>query len=182
MYISFDKKNMYRQEGSAYNGHVDEQMKSCKREENMGIKYSEVNFNRLIEDLTECCLGEGSCGSCDKPSCIVGYAQNCATNCMKDKVSYVMGGDTNIPFTDFKIYQEEDFAKGIAHTLKMCRSCEQEHYGQCIISVIRNCYEIGLFGEAQPYDGSNFRYLNDINRLNPQIASDIMAEFNNTTN
>ncbi len=143
----------------------------------MGIKYSEVNFNRIIEDLTECCMGEETCGGCDKASCIVGYAQNCAIGCMKDNVSFVMGGDTRIPFTDFKLYHEEELAKGIAHTLKMCRSCESEHYGQCIISVIRNCYEIGLFGETQPYDGSNFRYLNNIHCLNPQIANDIATEF-----
>ncbi|MGN0305361.1 MAG: hypothetical protein ACI4D2_04300 [Lachnospiraceae bacterium] len=147
----------------------------------MGIKYSEVNFDRLIEDLSNCCLGEASCGGCDKPRCIVGYAQNCAIGCLKNNVSYVMNGDTNIPFTDFKIYQEEDFAKGIAHTLKMCRSCESDHYDQCIISVIRNCYEIGLFGEALGYDGSNFRYLNQIQSQNPQIANDIVIEFNRTT-
>ncbi len=146
----------------------------------MGIKYSEVNFNRLVEDLTGCCLGEASCGGCDKPSCIVGYAQNCAIGCMKDNVSYVMNGDANIPVTDFKLYHEEDFAKGIAHTLKMCRSCESDHYDQCIISVIRNCYEIGLFGEALPYEGSNFRYLSQIQSQNAQIANDIVTEFNQT--
>lgn len=144
----------------------------------MGIKYSEVNYSRLIGDLSGCCLGEGACGSCDKSSCIVGFAQNCAIGCMKNNVSYVIDGDKNIPFTDLKLYHEEELAKGIAHILKMCRSCEHEHYDQCIISVIRNCYEIGLFGEVQPYTGSNFRYLTDIHEQNPQIASDIMTEFN----
>lgn len=99
---------------------------------------------------------------------------------MKDNVSYVMNGDANIPVTDFKLYHEEDFAKGIAHTLKMCRSCESDHYDQCIISVIRNCYEIGLFGEALPYEGSNFRYLSQIQSQNAQIANDIVTEFNQT--
>ncbi|MGN0329675.1 MAG: hypothetical protein ACI4D5_00385 [Kineothrix sp.] len=146
----------------------------------MGILFSEINFDKLVRDLSECCLGEEMCSMCDKKSCIVGYAQNCIVGCARDGVSYIEGGDANIPFTDFKLYQEEDFAKGIAHTLKMCRSCKEEHYGQCIISVIRNCYEIGLFGEAQPYKGSNLRYLNYIHSHHPQIASDIIAEFHNT--
>lgn len=147
----------------------------------MGILYSEVHYDQLITDIENCCLTESVCTTCDKPSCIVGYAQNCIMESMKNKVTYIEGGDTAIPFTDFKLYEREDFVQGIAHTLKMCRSCHHNHYAQCIISVIRNCYEIVLFGEAQPYNGSNLRYLNYLHTHHPELAEWIITEFHNIT-
>jgi len=146
----------------------------------MGILNSEMNYDQIIADLSKCCLTKEHCGTCDKPSCIVGYAQNCLMGCFKEGVTYVTDGTDNIPYTDFKIYREEDFEEGIAHILKQCRSCTYEHFDNCLISVLRNCYEIGLFGEAQPYDGSNFRYLNQINTSHPEIASRIIEAFHNT--
>ena len=143
----------------------------------MGVKFSEVDFQRLQKDLEKCCLGEEVCGTCNKQECIIGYAQNCIEACLKDQVTYVLEGDEKIPFTDFKLYYEEEMAKGIAHTLKMCRSCSEEHYDQCLISVLRNCYEIGLFGETQPYTGSNFQYLHEIHEKKERVAEDIMEAF-----
>ena len=68
----------------------------------MGISFSEINFDKLVRDLSECCLGEEMCSMCDKKSCIVGYAQNCIVGCARDGVSYIEGGDANIPFTDLR--------------------------------------------------------------------------------
>lgn len=146
----------------------------------MGILNSEINYDKIITDLSDCCLKEEHCGTCDKPSCIVGYAQNCITQCFKDSVTYVENGSDKIPYTDFKVYDSESFENGIAHILKQCRSCSYNHFDNCIINIIRNCYEIGLFGEIQPYEGSNFRYLNQIHNSHPEIADRIIAEFHNT--
>lgn len=146
----------------------------------MGILNTEINYDKIITDLSDCCLKEGYCGSCDKAACIVGYAQNCITQCFKDSVTYVENGSDKIPVTDFKIYNEEEFEKGIAHILKQCRSCTYNHFDNCIINIIRNCYEIGLFGEIQPYEGSNFRYLNQIHNSHPVKADRIIEEFHNT--
>ncbi|MBR6770357.1 MAG: hypothetical protein IKM28_03825 [Lachnospiraceae bacterium] len=146
----------------------------------MGILHSEVHYNKLITDLSKCCLTESVCTTCDKPSCIIGYAQNCIINCAKNQITYVEGGDANVPTTDFKLYEVDNLEKGIAHILKMCRSCKTQHYDQCIISVVRNCYEIGLFGETFPYDGSNLRYLNYIYSKYPENAQRIIDEFHDT--
>lgn len=146
----------------------------------MGILNTEINYDKIITDLSSCCLKEENCGSCDKPSCIVGYAQNCITQCFKESVTYVENGSDNIPVTDFKVYNEEEFEKGIAHILKQCRSCTFNHFDNCIINIIRNCYEVGLFGEIQSYEGSNFRYLNQIHNSHPETADRIIEEFHNT--
>lgn len=146
----------------------------------MGILNSEINYDKIISDLANCCLGEEVCNSCDKASCIVGFAQKSITNCFKEGVTYVENGSDEIPIADLKIYDEENFENGIAHILKQCRSCQEEHFDNCIINIIRNCYEIGLFGEVQEYKGSNFRYLNQIHNSHSKIAENIINEFHNT--
>ena len=143
----------------------------------MGIMAKDMDFNKVINDLGNCCLTESVCGNCSKPDCIVGYATNSITKCLKDNVTYVIDGQEGIPFVDFKVYDEETFIKGIAHILKMCKSCSENHFDNCIINVVRNCYEIGLFGEIQSYEGSNFRYLARIHNSKPDIAVRIIDEF-----
>ncbi len=146
----------------------------------MGIQNSEMDYNRVIKDLENCCLKEENCGTCNKKDCIVGYGQTCLTRCMKDGVTYVEDGTDHIPYTDFKVYDEEEFEKGIAHILKLCRSCQYEHFDNCIISVLRNCYEIGLFGEARKYEGSNFKYLAALHAQYPEKGQRVLDEFHNT--
>lgn len=145
----------------------------------MGIITKDMDFNLVLNDLNNCCLTEGRCGNCSKADCIVGYAINSITKCFKDDVTYVVDGQEGIPFVDLKVYDDEEFIKAIAHILKLCKSCNENHFDNCIINVVRNCYEIGLFGEIQPYEGSNFRYLNQINTSHPEIAAKIIAEFHN---
>lgn len=146
----------------------------------MGILNTELNYDKVLSDLSACCLGKENCGGCEKAACIIGYAQEAITQCFKDGVTFVENGKDRIPVTDLKLYNEEEMEKGIAHILKQCRSCKEEHFDNCIISVLRNCYEIGLFGEPQEYEGSNFRYLNHIHNLKPEIADNIIEEFHNT--
>lgn len=37
-----------------------------------------------------------------------------------------------------------------------CGQCQKTN---CIINVIRSCYEVGLWGDVQPYEGSALQYL-----------------------
>ena len=143
----------------------------------MGIDVKDMDFNKVLNDLSHCCLTESVCESCSKPECIVGYAMNSITRCLKDNVTYVANGQDNIPFFDLKMYDEETFIKAIANILRMCKSCSENHFDNCIINVVRNCYEVGLFGEIQPYKGSNFRYLASIHNTKPEIAVRIIDKF-----
>lgn len=146
----------------------------------MAISYEEIDFHKFIQDLSACCPDQSLCSSCSNSECIIAYAQKCITSCLKNHVAYVEQDASCIPCTDMKLYDELDLATGIAHILQTCRSCGKDHYDQCIISIIRNCYEIGLMGETLPYHGSNFRYLNAIHNINPDMATDIIREFHNT--
>ena len=143
----------------------------------MGILNSELNYDNILKDLGSSCLTKEKCGDCIKEECIIGYAKNCITKCFREDVTFVENGSDNIPVADMKFYNEEDLEQGIAHILKQCKSCKENHYDNCIVNIIRNCYEIGLFGEIQKYEGSNFRYLNQIHNSHPRIAQNVIEEF-----
>lgn len=143
----------------------------------MGILNSELNYDLVLTDLGKCCMGESACGGCTNNECIVGYAKTCITKCFKDSTTFVENGSGNIPLTDFKLFNNEEFEKGIAHILRQCRSCQENHFENCIINIIRNCYEVGLFGEIQQYNGSAFRYLNQIHNSHPELANSIIELF-----
>ena len=127
----------------------------------MGILFEELTEGDevILKDLENVCLTEGACGTCEKEQCLVGYAQQSLLNCLKNNVTYVENGMDRLPVNDLKIYREEDLAAGIANILKTCRSGGENHYENCIINVLRSCYEVALFGEEREYEGSAFSYL-----------------------
>lgn len=144
----------------------------------MGISNSELNFDKVITDLGRCCLTEDLCGSCAKKNCLIGYSKESIVNCFKEKVTYVIDGAENIPTMDTKLYNNEDVIYGIANILKQCKSCKEDHYDNCIINVIRSCYEVILFGEHQNYRGSSLIYLSNIKNLNEEISGKIFEAYN----
>ncbi|GAA0076930.1 hypothetical protein UT300005_13080 [Clostridium sp. CTA-5] len=144
----------------------------------MGVAFKEVNFNELVNKLAPCCLGEEECNGCAKEKCLVGYGKECIKGCLKNKVTYVIDGYKNIPITDTRVYEQETVITAISDILKRCKSCSEEHYENCIINVIRSCYEVSLFGEEQEYEGSAFLYLNNLKNINEEIADKIFERYN----
>lgn len=140
----------------------------------MGIQYNEVDFNSLIKHVGKSCLTEGVCGTCKQKKCLIGYSKACITNCLKDKVTYVIDGQENIPYVDGKIYDKHDLIDGIADLLRQCKSCDKDHFDNCMINVLRNCYEVLLFGEIQSYKGSTLLYLNDIKAVDKDVADELL--------
>lgn len=142
----------------------------------MAILNSEMKYNEVREDLEKCCLTELHCGTCEQVGCIIGYGKKCVDACQQEDVTFVDGGGDHIPF-DTKIFDEKDLVAGIANILRQCRSCDTDHYNNCIINIIRNCYEVGLFGETLDYKGSAFQYLNQIHTDKPEAARQIIDAF-----
>lgn len=144
----------------------------------MSISFKEVNFGKLVDKLTPCCLSEEVCGGCEREKCIVGYAKECIKNCMINKVTFVIDGSKNIPNTDFKVYEKESFVEGIVETLKTCKNCNEEHFDNCIINILRSSYEIVLIGEELKYEGSTFLYLNKLREIDGSISDKIFEKYN----
>ena len=109
----------------------------------------------IWNDLEDCCLQETNCGQCKKESCIIGFAKKCVSDYMKAPK------------------KEVELERAIAHILKECKDCKQDHTENCIINVIRNCYEVGLFGDIHPFEGSVFQYLMYLNSQFPEKSAQI---------
>lgn len=134
-----------------------------------------LNAGLVLNDLENCCKGEAVCGQCQKESCSIGYAKQCVRNYQKAPQKEVPDGVKRIPVTDFKAYDEEELEIAIAHILKECKDCKEDHTENCIINVIRNCYEVGLLGDVQPYEGSTLQYLMKLKADFPEKAEEIAA-------
>ena len=88
-----------------------------------------------------------------------------------------MDGMKNIPVTDVKIYDKGNILNGVADILKICKSCKENHYDNCIVNVLRSCYEVILFGEEKEYKGSALVYLNGLREDNPEIAEQLFQKY-----
>ncbi|OFI06016.1 hypothetical protein CLOACE_13970 [Clostridium acetireducens DSM 10703] len=143
----------------------------------MGIAKNEINFDNITKNLANCCLTEEKCGACKEEKCLIGYSKKCILGCFKNDVTYVENGFKNIPSADAKLYDQHNLVVGISDILKQCRSCKEDHYDNCIINVLRSCYEVILFGETQKYDGSALVYLNEVKDSNKEIMQKIMEEY-----
>lgn len=139
---------------------------------------SEFNYFSLFKDLGNVCMSEGTCGDCKEHNCLTGYAKISVSKCYKSRESYVAEGYNNIPYSDLKGGYDEDYLlKGIAHLLHQCRSCDDNHYADCLLNVVRSCYEVIVFGESQPYNGSAFAYLMKLQEEHPERAAIILEEY-----
>lgn len=142
----------------------------------MGVLSNDVNYGLLLRDIETACMTEDVCGSCQKENCLIGYTKKCITDSLKNKVTYIENGVQNIPH-DMRAFETAPALDAIAHILRQCKSCEDDHFEDCLINVIRSCYEIITLGDAQQYKGSIFMYLNEVEMQFPEHAAAILKEF-----
>ncbi|GAA0122348.1 MAG: hypothetical protein KID00_02335 [Clostridium argentinense] len=139
---------------------------------------NEINFDRLITNLGNCCLKKDNCcTNCVKETCLIGYSEESVKKCLKNNFLYVENGYANIPLADIKVYDHDNLITAIADILKQCKNCRENHYNDCIINIIRSCYEVALIGEMQKYKGSALVYLSDIKNINEDIGNKIFEKY-----
>ena len=132
-----------------------------------------LNAELIETDLENCCRSEDLCSECQGIHCVIGYAKRCIEDFKKTPKKNVPSGVRNIPTMDFKVFDEVELETAIAHILKECKDCKEDHTENCIINVIRNCYEVGLLGDIQPYEGSSLQYLMQLKNDFPEKAEQI---------
>lgn len=130
-----------------------------------------LNAQLVLYDLEQCCRSESVCGQCQNEACTIGYAKQCVKNYEKEPKKEVPNGVEHVPTTDFKVFDEMDLETAIAHILKECKDCKEDHTEDCIINVVRNCCEVGLIGDTHPYEGSALQYLMYLQENYPEKAS-----------
>lgn len=138
-----------------------------------------LNAELVINDLNNCCKGESACIQCQKTACVIGYAKECMSEYQREPKKIVPEGTKNIPVLDYKTFDEETLETAIAHILKECKDCKEDHVEDCIINVIRNCYEIGFLGEIQPYEGNSLQYLLHLETAFPNKAALVAEAYRN---
>lgn len=97
----------------------------------------------------------------------------CIKDYQREPKKEVTEGTSRIPTTDFKVYDPHKLETAIAHILKECKDCKEDHTENCIINVIRNCYEVGLLGDIHSYEGSALQYLMYLKAISPESAGRI---------
>ena len=135
------------------------------------------NAELVSDDLSNCCRSEEVCGQCRQCACVIGYAKQCVKEYRREPKKTVPNGTANIPTTDYKAFDEAELEIAIAHILKECKDCKEDHVEDCIINVIRNCYEIGLLGDIQPYEGSTIQYLMRLESDFPDKAAQVASAY-----
>lgn len=138
-----------------------------------------LNAELIWKDLEDCCRGEALCGKCQNAACTVGFAKECIENYTKAPRKEVPDGTDRIPTMDFKVFDEAKLGKAIAHILKECKDCREDHTENCIINVIRNCYEVSMLGDVQNYEGSSLQYLMFLKANFPEKAAFIADVYAN---
>lgn len=136
-----------------------------------------LNAELVSNDLNNCCKSESACIRCQKRACVIGYAKECVRDYQREPKKMVPDGTKNIPTLDYKTFSEPELETAIAHILKECKDCREDHVEDCIINVIRNCCEVGLLGEMQPYEGSTLQYLMRLESDFPDKAAQIAEAY-----
>lgn len=140
-----------------------------------------LNAELIENDLENCCRGEALCGQCRGKSCNIGFAKQCVSNYKRAPKKEVYGGTHGIPTTDFRTFDEVELETAIAHILKECKNCKEDHTEDCIINVIRSCYEVSLLGDLHPYEGSTIQYLMFLNEHFPDQTAYIADIYKSLT-
>ncbi len=134
----------------------------------------------VAADLENCCRSEAVCGGCQEEACIIGYARHCIAEYLREPRQEVPDGVKRVPTMDFKMFDEAELEIAIAHILRECKDCKEDHTEDCIINVIRNCYEVGLLGDIQPYEGSALQYLMYLKNSFPEKSLHIADLYRNS--
>lgn len=132
----------------------------------------QINLQEIFQDLGKICLTEAHCGKCAERGCMIGSSKDCAAQCRIKGQTFIQDGFENIPPSDIRGgYDEYDVLHATAHLLHQCRSCKQDHFENCVINIIRSCFEVIEYGDEQEYEGDVLSYMMKIRERWPEKAA-----------
>ena len=140
---------------------------------------TDIDIEGLIREIGNCCL---ECDVCQGEDCLIGYCKRSLITVLKQDDEFIIDGVDNLPLNDIKIYCPETSINAIGFLLNQCRSCYLYHDEECIVNIVRSALEIIILGDLQEYRGSNVRYLQEINSVDPEKAEKILKAFQNRKN
>lgn len=136
-------------------------------------------LDEITADLDQICHEYTKHSDCRGPACMIGYAKYCAAQCVNGDKDKIPDGFENIPASDTRgDYDEYDILYAISHLLGQCHSCRQEHSLNCILNIVRSCYEVIEFGDEKSYEGTPLEYLMKLHDADPDKADAVLEEYN----
>lgn len=144
----------------------------------------DFDFIKMFYDIRQLCLTEDYCKTCKEDVCLVGYARACIGKATKLDTDTLTGAHRDVPAYDVNggAYDMHTALEAIAHTLQQCRSCKDEHNVDCLVNIVRNCYEVIVLGNERGYNGSTLMYLADLAKEFPDKAAIVTEAYNTHTN
>ena len=136
-----------------------------------------INFNVLIDSLSNCCLGKSICGKCENEKCLIGYCKKVIVISLKENKTVIEEKLNQIPFSDFKIFDQVATKEAIGTILVQCKNCDLKHDEDCVINLLRSSCEVIIFGNFQEYNGNSINYIKSISKINKIIATQIYDMF-----
>ncbi|KEI01327.1 hypothetical protein [Clostridium botulinum] len=136
-----------------------------------------LDFNALIDALSECCLGENVCKCCKNEKCLIGYCRKNLVTSLKKDVTIIDGAMRDIPLCDTKVFDENSVIDAIGLILCQCRNCNKYHNENCIVNLFRSTCEVILLGNPHDYEGSVLTYIKSIREINDEIGSKIYDSY-----
>lgn len=143
----------------------------------------DFDYLKMFYDIRNVCLSEDRCGKCKEGDCLVGYARLCIGEAKRKETDTLKGHFDKVPSYDINGgYDNHSALEAIAHTLQQCRSCKDNHTADCLVNIVRTCYEVIALGDSQHYTGSTFQYLVKLSENYPEAAAFISEIYKTHTN
>lgn len=130
----------------------------------------DINASILRQAVDRCCKTIEECGTCEKATCLIGFAQTVLDYARTKNTTRVPQGHKFIPENDLRVYYKDELLEAISEVLLQCQSCQDNHEEDCVINVTRRCLERALWGEYIDFSGSITAYLMQIAKLYPEMG------------
>jgi len=134
----------------------------------------DINASILRQAVDKCCKTIEECGTCEKATCLIGFAQTVLDYARTKNTTRVPQGHKFIPENDLRVYYEDELLEAISEVLLQCQSCQDNHEEDCVINIARRCLERALLGEYVDFSGSITAYLVRIAKLYPGIGQKLI--------
>lgn len=121
-----------------------------------------------------CCKTVEECGSCDKASCLIGFAQTVLDYARAKNTTRVPQGHKFVPESDLRLYYEDELLEALSEVILQCQSCQDNHEEDCVINLTRKCLERALLGEYVNFNGSITAYLMELSKSRPDTGKKLL--------
>ncbi|WP_167958781.1 hypothetical protein [Anaerosporobacter faecicola] len=127
-----------------------------------------------IENTCDCTTCDLSCAT---SNCAMAFAKDYREKCLAAKAKGIGISTDDIPSLDTKHYEQDEITTGVALMLTLCHDCNSDHTDDCVINVVRSCYEVAGLGEIVEYPGNTVAYLMNLGKTHKELAQEVMLKY-----